>query len=280
MSTMSLHPLTGACGAEVSGVSLNSLSNEAFSDIHDALVEYGALFFRDQHITLDEQVAFGRRFGALEVHPIVDGMKDAPEITRVLKPAGESASFGTGWHTDNSFFAEPSMGSVLYGKTIPPFGGDTLFANQYLAYDRLSDAMKAMLDGLNAVHSASRAYTTDSTKEKYAKNAAITYTWDDSILDEVIHPVVRTHPVTKRKALYVNDMFTLRFEGMSEAESQPLLSFLFQHATKPEFCCRFRWTENTVAIWDNRCMQHYAVDDYKDYERLMFRVTIEGDKPF
>ena len=279
MSTMLIQPLTGACGAEISGVKLNDLSNEEFSGIHNALVNHGALFFRNQVITLDEQVAFGRRFGPLEVHPIVDGMSDAPEITRVLKPAGESASFGTGWHTDNSFFAEPSMGSVLYGKTIPPFGGDTLFANQYLAYERLSDRMKEMLDGLNAVHSASRAYTTESTKDKYAKDAAITYTWDDSIMDEVIHPVVRTHPVTGRKALYVNDMFTLRFEGMSEAESQPLLSFLCQHATKPEFCCRFRWTENTIAIWDNRCMQHYAVDDYKDYERLMFRVTIEGDRP-
>lgn len=279
MSAMTVSPLTGACGAEISGVQINALSNESFSDIHDALMTYGAVFFRDQDISLEDQISFARRFGPLEVHPIVDGMSDHPEMTKVLKPAGESASFGVGWHTDNSFFAKPSMGSVLYGKTIPPFGGDTLFANQYLAYERLSPAMQAMLEGLRAVHSASRAYTTESTRAKYAKEAAITYTWTDEIMDEVIHPVVRTHPVTGRKALYVNDMFTLRFEGMTEDESRPLLTYLFNHATRPEFCCRFTWTENAVALWDNRCMQHYAVDDYKQFERVMYRVTIEGEVP-
>ena len=241
---------------------------------------HGAVFFRDQNIELDELVAFGRRFGALEVHPIVDGMAHAPEITKVLKPAGESASFGTGWHTDNSFFEKPSMGSVLFGKTIPPYGGDTVFANQYLAYEKLSAKMKHMLDsGLKAVHPASRAYTVDGTKEKYEKKTSITYSWSESVMDERGAPVVRTHPVSGRKALYVNDMFTLRFEGMSEAESRPLLDYLFAHCTKPEFCCRFRWSENAVALWDNRVVQHYAVDDYQDFERLMYRVTIEGEKP-
>ena len=171
------------------------------------------------------------------------------------------------------------MGSVLYGKTIPPFGGDTLFANQYLAYERLSDTMKNLLDGLNAVHSASEAYTVEGTQEKFDKRTAITYTWDDSIMDEVIHPIVRTHPVTGRKALFVNDMFTLRIEGMAKDESRALLDYLYAHSTKPEFCCRFRWTENAVALWDNRIVQHYAVDDYQAYERLMYRVTIEGDRP-
>ena len=206
-------------------------------------------------------------------------MNDNPQITKVFKPAGESASFGTGWHTDNSFFETPSMGSVLYGKTIPPFGGDTLFANQYLAYDALSKTMKEMLGGLKAIHSASDAYTVDGTQSKYDKKTAITYSWDDSIMDEVEHPVIRTHPETGRKALYVNDMFTLRIQGMSKAESRALLNYLFIHATRPEFCCRFRWSENAVAIWDNRCMQHYAVDDYQAYERLMYRVTIKGCLP-
>lgn len=279
MAEMSLTPITGACGVEIAGVQIGNLSNSEFSSVHDALMQYGMVFFRDQDLTLEQQVEFGQKFGPLEVHPIVDGMDGAREITKVLKPAGESASFGTGWHTDNSFFEKPSMGSVLYGKTIPPVGGDTLFANQYLAYDRLSEKLKDTLSGMNAVHSASRAYTAETTKDKYAKNAAITYTWDDSILDEVIHPVIRTHPVTGRKALYVNDMFTLRIEGMSEAESRGLLDYLFRHATRPEFCCRVRWTPNAVALWDNRCMQHYAVDDYQDYERLMYRVTIEGDRP-
>ncbi len=278
-SSLSITPVTGACGAEISGVQINDLSNEAFSNLHDALMDYGVIFLRDQHISLGDQIAFARRFGPLEVHPIVDGMADLPEVTKVLKPAGESASFGTGWHTDNSFFDKPSMGSVLYGKTIPPFGGDTLWANQYLAYERLSDGMKDMIKDLKAVHSASRAYTAETTRDKYEKKAAITYTWSDSVMDEVLHPVVRTHPVTGRKALYVNDMFTLRFEGMTEKESKPLLSYLFEQSTRPEYCCRFRWTPNTLALWDNRCTQHYAVDDYQQFERLMYRVTIEGDKP-
>lgn len=277
--SIEIAPLTGACGAEISGVSLKSLSNAEFDTIHSALLDYGAIFFRDQDLDHHSQIDFARRFGTLEVHPIVDGLEEHPEITRVLKPAGESASFGTGWHTDNSFFKKPSMGSVLYSKIIPPFGGDTLYASQTLAYDRLSERMKEMIDGLNAVHSASRAYTAPTTKDKYDKKAAITYTWTDEIMDEVIHPVVITIPETGRKALYVNDMFTLRFDGMSEEESRPLLSYLFHHATRPEFCCRFRWTPNTVAMWDNRIVQHYAVDDYQAYERLMYRVTIAGEVP-
>ncbi len=272
-------PITGACGAEIIGANIADLSNSEFDFIFQSLMDYGVIFLRNQDITLAQQIAFARRFGELEIHPIVDGMEDTPEITKVLKPAGESASFGVGWHTDNSFFEKPSMGSVLYGKTIPPYGGDTLFANQYLAYERLSDEMKKMLAPLHAVHSARLAYTSETAQEKYEKKTAITYSWDDSIMDEVVHPVIRTHPITGRKALYVNDMFTLRFAGMSEKESQPLLQFLFTHATRPEFCCRFQWSENTIALWDNRCMQHYAVDDYQQFERLMYRVTIEGEKP-
>ena len=279
MSKLELHRLTGGCGAEISGVDLGALDDDVFAQIHQAWLDHGVVFFRDQDISLDALVAFGKRFGELEIHPIVDGLEDAPEITKVLKPAGESASFGTGWHSDNTFFEKPSKGSVLYGKTIPPFGGDTLFANQYLAYDRLSQGLKQTLEGLNAVHSASHAYTVAGTQDKYDKKTAITYTWDESILDEVVHPVVITHPKTGRKALFVNDMFTLRFEGMSQQESQPLLDYLFAQAVKPDFCCRFRWSENAVALWDNRAVQHYATDDYQDYERLMYRVTIDGDKP-
>ena len=279
MSNINIHPVTGACGAEISGPRLDDLNNETFSQIYEAFLNYGVVFLRDQDISLDDLVAFGQRFGPLEVHPIVDGMETAPEITKVLKPAGESASFGTGWHSDNTFFEKPSKGSVLLGKKIPPFGGDTVFANQYLAYERLSDGLKAQLENMRAVHSAGHAYTVDCTQDKYDKKTAITYTWTDEIMDEVVHPVVITHPETGRKALYVNDMFTLRFEGMSEAESAPLLAYLYAHATKPEFCCRFRWSENAIAFWDNRAVQHYAVDDYQAYERLMYRVTIEGDTP-
>ncbi|MGI9345808.1 MAG: TauD/TfdA dioxygenase family protein [Gammaproteobacteria bacterium] len=276
---LDIQPVTGACGALIAGVRLADLSETNFQLIQQTLSTYGVVFMPDQDLNLESLAGFGSRFGQLEVHPIVDGLEDMPQVTKVWKPAGESASFGTGWHSDNTFQQCPSMGSVLYSKTIPPVGGDTLFAHQALAYDRLSDAMKAMLAGMQAVHSASEAYTVAGTQEKYQKKTAITYSWSDSIHEEVLHPVVRTHPFTGRKALFVNPMFTLRFEGMSQAESQPLLSWLFEHATRPEFCCRFRWAENTVAIWDNRLVQHYAVDDYQDYERLMYRVTIAGDRP-
>ena len=276
-----VHPITGALGAEVSGVQIgDNLSNAEFDQIYQAFNDYGAVFFRDQELTHESQIAFARRFGELEVHPIVNGMEQHPEMIKVLKPAGESASFGTGCHSDNSFFEEPSLGSTLYGAIIPPHGGDTLFANQYLAYEALSDGMKEMLDGMIAVHSAGPAYTSKSAQEKYEGKTAITYKWSDSVHDEVEHPVVRTHPDTGRKALYVNQMFTIRFKNMTEAESRPLLEFLCDHATKPEFCCRFRWQPKTVALWDNRCVQHYAVDDYKEYERLMYRVTINGDRPY
>lgn len=278
-TTIDVQPLTGALGAEIHGVQIRHLDDAGFAAVHRAFLEYGAIFFRDQDLDRQAQVDFARRFGELEVHPIVNGMDDHPEIIKVLKPAGEPATFGTGWHTDNSFFEQPSLGSVLHGVTIPPHGGDTLFANQYLAYERLSDGLKKTLDGMIAVHSAGPAYTSESAKEKYEGKTAITYRWSDSVHAEVEHPVVRTHPESGRKALYVNPMFTQRFKGWTEAESAPLLKFLYDFCVKPEFCCRFRWTPNAVAVWDNRCVQHYAVDDYQEYERLMFRVTISGDRP-
>ena len=277
--TIAINPLTGGCGAQIDGVSLAQLSNSEFDSICSALGAHGALFMHNQQLNFEELIELGQRFGPLEKHQIVDGMEEYPEIIKVLKPAGERAAFGTAWHSDNTFQEKPSMGSILYSQIIPPYGGDTLFANQMLAYETLSDKMKSIIADLQAVHSAGPAYTMKGTQDRYDKKAAITYTWHDSIKDEVVHPVVRTHPVTGRKALFVNDMFTQRFKGMSRDESAPLLNYLRRHATRPEFCCRFRWQENTVAIWDNRIVQHYAVNDYQDYERLLYRVTIEGEKP-
>ncbi|MEQ9519687.1 MAG: TauD/TfdA family dioxygenase [Parvibaculum sp.] len=274
-----IRKLSGSLGAEISGVALNNLSNEAFDTICNAFADHSVLVFKNQTLSHEDQIAFARRFGDLEIHPIVNGMDEHPEMIKMLKPAGESASFGVGWHTDNSFFAEPSMGSIVYSHIVPQEGGDTLFANQYVAYERLSDGMKRMLNGLNAVHSAKYAYTSKSAEEKYAGKTAITYRRSDTVYDEVTHPVVRTHPVTGKKALYVNPMFTTRFEDMSEEESKPLLTYLFDHCVRPEFGCRVGWTPNMVTMWDNRCVQHYAVDDYKAYERLLYRVTVNGDKP-
>ena len=273
-------PLTGALGAEIIGVDLaKTLSNSQFDSIHSAFLDHGVIFFRDQDLDREAQLAFARRFGEFDRHPIAKGMEDHPDIIKIHKQAGDSATFGVGWHSDNSYMAEPSLGSVLYGDLIPPYGGDTLFASQYLAYDALSPGMKTLLQGLRAVHSASRAFTAPTTKEKWDGKTTIKYEMSDALHAEELHPVVRTHPETGRKALYVNPMFTLRFEDMSEEESRPLLDYLFVHAARPEFTCRFRWKKGSVAVWDNRCVQHNAMGDYTDFERVMYRVTIKGDRP-
>jgi taurine dioxygenase len=276
-----VRPIAGSLGAEIGGVDLSRpLSGECFAEVRQAFLAHAVVFFRDQQLGEEQQIAFARRFGEPEVHPIVLGSAAHPELVHVRKPAGESASFGTGWHTDNSFFAKPSLGSVLYGKTIPPFGGDTIFASTERAYEALSEDMRRMLAGLRAVHSASRAYDPANVGEhKYRGEAPISYRWTDSIRDEVLHPVVRTHPETGRKSIYVNPMFTLRIEGLARAESDALLRLLFDHCSKPDWTCRFRWTQGAVAMWDNRCTWHYALDDYREFERLMHRVTIAGDIP-
>jgi taurine dioxygenase len=278
---LDVQPVSGALGAEIAGVDLSSpLSDEVFRAVRHALIDFGVIFFRDQKLSPEAQVAFAQRFGPLDVHPIVKGTDEIPELVRVPKPAGESASFGVGWHSDNSFFAEPSLGSVLYGVVIPPYGGDTLFASQERAYDALSETMKSRLAGLRAVHSASRAYDPRTVgRAKYEGRAPISYRYSDEIEKEVVHPVIRTHPESGRKSIYVNQMFTLRIEGMHEAESKAILSFLFDHCVKIDFTCRFRWRVGSVAIWDNRSVQHYAMDDYQRFERLMHRVTIQGDRP-
>jgi taurine dioxygenase len=277
-----VEPISGALGAEVSGIDLgHPLPGQSVAAIRAALLEHAVLFFRDQTLTPEAQIALARHFGELDVHPIVEGLPEHPEIVRVRKPAGESASFGTGWHTDNTFFEAPSLGTILYGLAIPPYGGDTLFASMTRAYDALSDGMKEMLDGLVAVHSAARAYDPAVTGEaKYRGDAPIRYRHSDAIGKEVRHPVVRTHPETGRKGLFVNPMFTLRIDGLHGAESDALLGFLQSHATRPELTCRFRWRPNSLAFWDNRCVQHYAMDDYHEFERVMLRVTISGDRPF
>lgn len=278
-TALEVRPLTGAMGAEVFGLNLAQLDDSAFANVLEALHEYGAIVIRDQSLTHDELVATGRRIGELEVHPIVEGIEGYPEIIKIHKKAGDTATFGVGWHSDNSFTEIPSQGSILYAEQIPPVGGDTLFANQYLAYEQLSDGMREMLDGLGAVHSAKYAYTAPTTKDKYEGKTTIAYRYSDVVESEVVHPVVRTHPVTGRKALYVNPMFTVRFENMTEEESRPLLEFLFRHSAREDFQCRVRWQAGSVMLWDNRCVQHTALNDCQGHERILYRVTIRGEKP-
>jgi taurine dioxygenase len=191
-----------------------------------------------------------------------------------------STFFGTSWHTDNSFFEAPSAYTFLYGEDVPPYGGDTVFASMERAYEHLSEPMKNFLAPLRAIHSASRAYDPRTAGEdKYNGEAAITYTYSDAIHDEVDHPVIRTHPDTGRKSLYVNPMFTLRIEGLHPIESDATLQMLYAHATRPDFTCRFGWRNGSVAIWDNRSVMHYALHDYSGHRRAMRRITIKGGRP-
>lgn len=277
---LELRPLTGALGAEARGADFAAPAAADVQALREALHEHHVLVLREQKLTREAQLALARNFGAPEQHPIVEGMQAHPEIIRVHKPAGAQASFGVGWHSDNSFQPRPSAVTVLYGETIPPHGGDTLFSNMARAYAALSPQVQSALAKLQAVHSAGRAYAKDEVgAHKYAEGAPIKYRESESLAREVTHPVVRRHPHSGRLALYVNPMFTQRVCGLHAAESGALLRFLYAHAQRPEFQCRVRWAPGTLVLWDNRSVWHYAMDDYREYERIMFRVTLAGETP-
>ena len=279
MATLNVKPVAGALGAEIEGVNLaEELSNEAFDAVHQAFLDHHVIFFRDQHdLTPDRHKAFGRRFGTLNIHPYVSGMEGHPEIMEIIKEPEEKTNFGGGWHTDMSFLEKPAIGSILHALEVPPYGGDTLFANQIAAYEALSDGLKETLQGLAAIHSAGREY---GPKGQSAMNRQSMQTREAGDAPEFEHPVVRTHPETGKKGLYVNPAFTLRFKGWTKRESRPLLNFLFEHSRQEQFTCRFRWEAGSVAFWDNRCTWHYALNDYQGHRRHMRRVTVNGDRPF
>jgi len=280
-STVSVRRLSGALGAEVSGVDLwKPASPEAFAAIHQALLDHGVIFLRGQNLSREDQLAFARLFGKPDVHPIANAMQGYPEIIEVRKPPGENAFFGTSWHSDNSFFECPSALTLLYAERVPPVGGDTLFSCMEHAYQTLSEPIRQLLDALRALHGAAKAYDPRTTGEsKYRGETAISYTYSERVYEENEHPVVRTHPETGRKALYVNPMFTERIVALNPDESEALLGMLHAHATRPEFTCRVSWEPGQLTLWDNRRVQHYALDDYRDHERLMYRVTIQGTRP-
>jgi taurine dioxygenase len=278
--TISVAPIAGALGAELRGVDLSGpLPDDLIGQIRAALLQHHVIFFRDQHLTPEQHLAFGRRFGELQVHEFVEGMADNEEILEVRKEAEETRNFGGGWHTDVSYLERPALGSVLYAHQVPDYGGDTMFANQHLAYETLSDGMKKMLEGLTAIHSARRPYGPNAERSHDYGPSSMRFNFSNSALAETEHPVVRTHVETGRKSLYVNRTFTIRFKDMTEAESAPLLNYLWDHAVRPEFTCRFRWQSNSIAFWDNRSVQHNAINDYHGRRRVMHRVTIEGERP-
>jgi taurine dioxygenase len=265
---MEVRRIAGALGAEILGVDLSK--DIPAAAIRQAFLEHQVIFFRDQKLDPAQFMAFARAMGKPVPYPFVPGIEGFPEVIEVKKLEHERHNFGGIWHSDTAYLEEPPMGSMLIAREIPPYGGDTEFASQYAAYEALSEGMKRLLDGLYAVNSSAKADVT-RTREDRVKEYSRHY--------EAEHPVVRTHPETGRKALYVNFGHTVRFRDMTEQESGPLLEFLFRHQVKPEFTCRFHWEVGSLAFWDNRCTQHNPVNDYHGHRRVMHRITLAGDKP-
>lgn len=265
--TIEVSPVSPVIGAEIHGVDLSRpLGNHVLSEIQRALAEHLVIFFRDQDIDLEQHKAFGRQFGNLHVHPTAPSVKEHPEVLVIKADEASKAIAGNRWHSDVSCDEHPPMGSILHMHNLPATGGDTMFANMYTAFEALSEPMQSFLSKLNAWHEGAQVLggTLGQAAKEYPK---------------ALHPVVRTHPVTQRKCLYVNSGFTTRIEGLQPNESRALLDMLFDHVRTPEFQCRFRWQEKSIAFWDNRCAQHYALWDYYPQKRLGYRVTVCGERP-
>ena len=274
-SHIDVHPVSGALGAEIKGVDISiPLEAEVVSEIRDALLKHLVIFFQNQVITPQQQLNFAEQFGIPMEYPQLKGLPDCPLVTEVIKLEHETLNFGGVWHSDTTYLQQPPMASLLYAIEIPPYGGDTLFSNQYMAYETLSDGLKKTISELVAVNTSSKPEVS-MTREDRMREAGM----ELNILS-ASHPAVRTHPETGNKALFVNKAHTTHFKDWTESESKSLLEFLFQHQVRTEFTCRFRWEKNSLAFWDNRCVQHHPVNDYQGFRRIMHRVTIAGDKPY
>jgi taurine dioxygenase len=264
-------PLSGSIGAEIRGVDLTQLDDASFAGIHRAILDHGVICFRNQDLSPNQQLAFAERWGEIHLHPYLNGLPDRPEIIEIVKEAGERNRFGDHWHTDQIFTPAPAMGTMLYAKEVPPVGGDTIFAGLSHAYDALSDGMKDLACRL-------RTYNIYDKQAPRSRRMSAKIPDRDKPAEPAIHPLVRVHPETGRRGLYLNAMpTTRRFDGMTEEESWPLIEYLLRHATRPEFTCRIRWEVGTLAIWDNRCLMHMALDDYPDHRRVMHRITVKGE---
>jgi alpha-ketoglutarate-dependent taurine dioxygenase len=271
-ATLRIEPLTPGIGAEVGGFRMNGdVSDEQIAEIRRALLAWKVLFFRDQDVSVAEHVAFGRRFGELEIHPFTPNHREHPEVV-VIHHDERSRAGQNQWHSDVTWRLEPSLGSILRARIVPALGGDTLFADMIAAYEGLDDATRKRIDGLHAIHSYTRVFGRSLPPEKQAELR--------EKFPDARHPVVRTHPETGAKGIYVNVAFVSHIDGMDDAEGQRLLRRLYRQASIPEYQCRFRWRENSVAFWDNRAVQHYAAFDYHPAVRRVERVTIAGDKPY
>jgi alpha-ketoglutarate-dependent taurine dioxygenase len=273
---MQVRPIAGAIGAEVHGIDLGAeVSDATIAGIRRAWLEHCVLFFREQPLIPAQFLGFAKRFGEIVEYPFIKGIEGFPEIIPVVKLEHEKTNFGGVWHSDTSYLPQPPMATLLIAREVPAKGGDTMFANTYLAYEALSDGMKRLLEGVIAVNSSLKA-DASRTREDRVKDMRRQDAKQEYVAE---HPVVRTHPETGRKALYVNVAHTVRFKDMTEAESAPLLDYLCQHQTRPEFTCRFRWDVASIAFWDNRCAQHNPINDYHGYRRAMQRIRLAGDTP-
>lgn len=268
--------ISGALGAEIEGADLSQpLATDTVAAIRKAWLEHLVIFFRGQPLTPARFMAFAETLGTPVEYPMVRGIEGFPKIIEVKKLENERVNFGGIWHSDTAYLANPPMASMLLAREVPPAGGDTLFADMYRAWEGLSDGMKAMLRNLKAVNSSAKA-DVSKTREDRIRTDGRGATAADFVAE---HPVARIHPETGRIALYVNAGHTLRFSEMTEEESRPLLDYLFAHQTRPEFTCRFGWQPGSIALWDNRCTQHYPLNDYHGHRRVMHRITLAGDKP-
>jgi taurine dioxygenase len=271
--TITVKPLAGALGAEIAGVNLREpLSNQQRSEIHDAFLAHCAIYIRDQELGGDDLLRYARYFAEPAYYPFAEGMLDFPQIFELRKEPDQLKNVGGRWHSDTTYLDKPPIGTMLYAREVPAYGGDTMVANQYLAYETLSPGMQKMLDGLTGIYSAGA----DRTGREENKNMKMRNT-DKTEQYVAEHPVVRTHPETGRKALYINTEHTVRFKDMTPEESLPLIEFLQVHCTRPEFTARIRWEKGTVGIWDNRCVQHFAINDYHGQRRVMWRLPVGAE---
>ena len=273
---MKVQKIAGSLGAEITGVDLSQGVSAALAqEIRAVFLEHLVIFFRDQHLSTSQFMALAQSMGEPVEYPFVKGLEGYPKVIEVKKLEHERHNFGGIWHSDTTYLPQPPMGSMLYAQVLPPHGGDTIFANQYQAYDELSEEIKQTLEGLKGISSSAKADVSKTREDRLKTDAKDAK--PSSI--ESHHPVVRTHPETGRKALYVNVAHTAGIVGMPPEQSEPLLQHLFQHQIKPEYTCRFQWRPGSLAFWDNRCTQHYPVNDYHGYRRILHRITLAGDTP-
>jgi len=273
---MQVRKIAGALGAEISGVDLTQpISSALAAEIREVFLQHEVIFMRKQALSPQQFLDFAHAMGEPVEYPFVKGIEGFPHIIEVKKLEHEKVNFGGIWHSDTTYLETPPMGSMLLAREIPPFGGDTLFASQYAAYEALSDTMQRLLDGLQGINSSAKADVSKTREDRLKSDGKASAPKDFTNS----HPVVRTHPETGRKALYVNVAHTSGIEGLTDAESASLLNFLFHHQVKPEFTCRWAWEKDAVAFWDNRCTQHNPINDYHGYRRVLNRITLKGDKP-